>query len=88
MTNSKIHIGQLVREQVRQQGRHITWFAVQMGCSRNNVYNIFQSEGIDTEQLMRISQILNYNFFAAYQQAYKADGGQSAYVKKRSAKKA
>lgn len=88
MANCKIHIGQLIREQVRQQGRHITWFANRMGCSRNNIYNIFQSEGIDTEQLMRISLILNYNFFAVYQQAYKEDKGQSAYVKKRPVKKA
>lgn len=42
----------------------VTWFARQLNCDRRNIYNIFARKSIDTELLMRISRILNHNFFA------------------------
>lgn len=35
---------------------------------RTNVYNIFKRQSIDTETLLRISQILNHDFFSYYRQ--------------------
>lgn len=57
------HIGQLIRQELRRQERSVAWFARQLSCDRSNIYRIFQKESIDTYLLVRISIILQYNFF-------------------------
>lgn len=59
----KIHIGHLIEHVLHEQGRSVTWFADQLCCTRPNVYKIFGKESIDTCLLLRICQILNYDFF-------------------------
>lgn len=61
-----IHIGQEIENELRRQGRGVTWFAQRLHCDRTNVYNIFGREGIDTILLQRICAVLNRNFFALY----------------------
>lgn len=63
-----IHIGKLIREELRRQGRSVTWFARKLYCDRTNAYNIFRRRSIDTEMLLRISQILDCDFFTHYRQ--------------------
>lgn len=58
----KIHVGQMIKEEVERQERPIAWFARKLSCSRANVYNIFARENIDLVLLIRISNILNVNF--------------------------
>lgn len=58
-----IHIGRLIEEELRRQGRSVSWFAERLYCDRTNVYSIFKRKSLDTDLLLRISQILNYNFF-------------------------
>lgn len=58
------HIGQLIRQELRRQERSVAWFARQLSCDRSNIYRIFQKESIDTYLLVRISIILQYNFFS------------------------
>ena len=57
------HIGQLIRDELKQQGRTVTWLAKAINCDRTNIYNIFERESIDTNLLARISKALNRNFF-------------------------
>ena len=57
------HIGNEIREVLKQQGRTVTWFAEQLNCNRTNIYNIFKKEDLDTQLLKRICSILDYNFF-------------------------
>ena len=66
-----IHIGNKIETVLRQQGRNITWFAEQICCERTNVYSIFHRSSIDTELLLRISVVLNYDFFEEYQELLK-----------------
>ena len=61
-----IHIGKEIKDELRRQGRGVTWFARQLHCDRTNVYNIFKREGIDTILLQRIGAVLNRNFFFLY----------------------
>ena len=63
-----MHIGNIIREVMEQQGRTVTWLAHEYGCSRVNMYKIFDKQSIDTQSLLRISAILDYDFFALYQQ--------------------
>lgn len=58
-----IHVGQLIENTLRDQGRTVTWFAAQLCCTRPNIYKIFSKESIDTYLLWRISCILKHNFF-------------------------
>lgn len=61
-----IHIGKLIEAELHRQERTVTWFANKLYCDRTNVYKIFRKQSIDTELLLRISHILNYNFFHYY----------------------
>ena len=61
-----IHIGNLIKEVFANQPKThtIKWFAEQLHCRRGNIYDIFNRATIDTELLVRISRILDYDFFA------------------------
>ena len=56
-------IGELIKIEFLKQERSIVWFARKLACDRTNIYRIFEKQSIDTDQLMRISIILNHNFF-------------------------
>ena len=61
-----IHIGHLIQEKLKEQGRTASWLAEQIPCTRTHVYKIFSTPHINTELLQRISCILDYNFFSYY----------------------
>ncbi|MCX4291558.1 MAG: hypothetical protein OSJ36_07210 [Odoribacter sp.] len=65
-----VHVGQLIEQILREQGRSVTWFAARLCCSRPNVYKIFHRENIDVYLLWRISDILEYDFFRDLSLAY------------------
>ncbi len=58
-----LHIGHLIEQTLREQGRSVTWFATRLCCSRPNAYKIFHKENIDIYLLWRISDILGHDFF-------------------------
>ena len=67
----EIHIGRHIQEVVAQKGIRVQWIAQQLGCHRNNVYLIFSRPWIDTSTLMKLSIILQYDFFAELSELYK-----------------
>jgi hypothetical protein len=44
----------------------LTDFADELGTVRQNVYRIFKKRHLDTGLLLKISQVLNHNFFQYY----------------------
>ena len=60
-----IHIGNLIKEVFANQPKThtIKWFAEQLHCRRGNIYDIFHRATSDTELLVRISRILDHDFF-------------------------
>ena len=68
---SGMHIGNLIKQQLEEQGRSVVWFARKLSYSRTNVYKIFEKPSIDTNLLLRISSILNYDFFKYYTNSLK-----------------
>ncbi|MBR1809746.1 MAG: XRE family transcriptional regulator [Paludibacteraceae bacterium] len=60
----EIHIGHIIQSELRRQGRSVTWLARQIPCDRTNVYDIFRRDNIDVKLLLRISRILNHDFFS------------------------
>ena len=61
-----IHIGHIIQEELRAQGRSVTWLSRQLGTSRMACYRIFSSYSIDTHVLRRISLLLGRDFFKLY----------------------
>lgn len=63
---SNIHIGHLIREQLKADNRSVSWLAREIHCTRNNVYKIFNKPSLDGDLLLRISIAMNFNFFQYY----------------------
>ena len=61
-----VHIGKIIEEEFCRQGRSVSWFANKLCCDRTNVYDIFKRQSLDTALLLRISQLLQHNFFQYY----------------------
>jgi predicted transcriptional regulator len=62
----KIHIGKEIQKVMKSRGIRVSWLAKQIGNNRNNIYNIWKQQDINTNILIRISNALNYDFFALY----------------------
>ena len=60
------HIGELIKAQLRRQGQTNDWLATQLSCNIRTVSKIFHKQTIDTYQLMRISEALDFDFFKIY----------------------
>jgi transcriptional regulator with XRE-family HTH domain len=68
-----VHIGQKVQEVFEQKALKLSDFADQLGTVRQNVYRIFKKHHLDTGLLMKISEVLNHNFFQYYCQSTNVD---------------
>jgi plasmid maintenance system antidote protein VapI len=62
----QIHIGHLIRDELRRQGRTNEWLADQIGVNIRTVNKIFLKQTIDTLQLYQISKALDTDFFSFY----------------------
>jgi hypothetical protein len=62
----KIDIGHKIKEVFDTRNMKLTDFADELGTVRQNVYRIFKKRHVDTGLLLKISQVLNHNFFQYY----------------------
>lgn len=60
----QVDIGKLIKAELERQERSVTWLARHLACDRTNIYKIFSKRSIDTALLMRISEVLQHDFFA------------------------
>lgn len=58
-----MHIGHRIQEVVRERRLTSVWLARELGCDRTNIYRIYDKRSVDTGMLVRISRILQHNFF-------------------------
>lgn len=68
-----MHIGKLIKQQMEEQNRTVSWLAHELSYCRTNIYKIYDKKSIDTDLLLRISSILGYDFFAAYSEELQKD---------------
>ncbi len=61
-----IHIGKEIEKIYTESGIKMVVFAKKLNTVPRNVYNIFSRESIDTEILVKVSEILKYDFFRLY----------------------
>ena len=60
------HIGNLIKEELKRQGRTVTWLASELHYSRQHMYYILGQGFIYTDLLLKISEIINTDFFILY----------------------
>lgn len=70
-----MHVGKLIKEVFDRQPKGCTaaWLASRLNCDRRNIYNIFSRAYIDTDTLMRISIVLNHDFFLDLSKSMKTE---------------
>lgn len=57
-----IHIGSAIAQQIACAGMSYAEFARRLNCDRTTIYGIIKSKSIDIERLIRISEILDFDF--------------------------
>ena len=65
-----IHIGHLIQVQLKADKRSVGWLSREIGCTRNNVYKIFNKASLDSDLIFRIAKAMNFNFFQYYTAAF------------------
>jgi plasmid maintenance system antidote protein VapI len=71
----ELHIGRLIREELRRQDKTNRWLAENINVNMRTVNKIFLKKVIDTQRLMQISRLLGVDFFQFYTEALKKDEG-------------
>lgn len=61
-----IHIGEEIQELLRKKRMKVVDFSRKIDTNRNNSYDIFSRKSIDTNLLLKISEVLEFDFFRLY----------------------
>ena len=61
-----VHIGKEIKKKTQERGMTVVCLSRELGCHRTNIYRIFCSPTIDTGVLLRLSIILEHDFFRLY----------------------
>lgn len=64
---SKIHIGKKIKEVLDKSPMSMVDFAKKINLTRDGAYKMMEKETIATDQLQKISSVLNHDFFSYYQ---------------------
>jgi hypothetical protein len=80
--NAMVHIGAKIKEVVTALRMPVNELADKINKSRTVVYDIFERETIDTGLLLKISNVLDHNFFQYYlESTINLNEPQSSYSK-------
>ena len=66
MNRDEIHIGRLIHNKLKEDGRSASWLAKKIHCERTAIYKIFKRPSIDTDLLLKINSVLKAVFFDYY----------------------
>ena len=58
-----VHLGTMVKMELKAQGRSVVWLAHTINMERSSIYKIFDRNSIDVGLLVRISLVMNHDFF-------------------------
>ena len=70
----EMRIGQRIHDELKRQGRTVTWLAQQLDLERPSLYYTFRQNSIDVGLLLRISAFIGHNFLQDVAEVYKAYG--------------
>ena len=66
----QVHIGSVIRDELRRQGFTNQWLADRINIDRRTLQRLYNKPTIDTQQLLRISVVLRKDFFKCYSEAF------------------
>ena len=66
MSNTHIHIGELIIQKLKEEGLSVAWLARKMGMDPSNLRKKLKKMSLDTSFLQNISNILNCKFLQYY----------------------
>lgn len=66
MTINRVHIGEAILMKVQERGWSKSEFARRLGVLQQHINKIFEKRSIDTDKLAKICEVLDYDFFALY----------------------
>ncbi len=61
-----LHIGKIIHEKVKLSKCSVKEIAKYINRSENTMYDIYKRESIDTGLLLKLSEILEFNFFELF----------------------
>ncbi|MDR0414877.1 MAG: helix-turn-helix domain-containing protein [Prevotellaceae bacterium] len=64
MKKNVFHIGEVIRQKVKERGLSVVDFADAIHCTRSHVYTIYSRKDMDVEQLVQISKVLDYDLIS------------------------
>jgi len=64
--SKKIHIGRLIRQKMREEGRKTHWLAEKIGCDVSNIYRIYGQQFPNSIRVIQICIILEFDVFPHY----------------------
>ena len=68
MLFKEIHIGDLIKERIEEVGIETSDLCTALRISENQLQSVLANPAIDTDTLLKVSKILDYDFFRCYSQ--------------------
>ena len=69
--SEELHIGKIIKQQLKQQQRSVSWLARQIGYDRSALNALLnEQKDIHTSLLKRISTAMNIDFFIFYSEDF------------------
>jgi hypothetical protein len=66
----EIHIGNIISQRLKELGIKKKWLAGQVHCTQSNFCKILKKPSMDTDLLLRISLVLQIDFFSPLSNCY------------------
>ena len=63
MESRTIHVGRMIEYELRRQDKTVSWLARSICHERSSIYKIFSRKSVDIYLLLKISVLLNHDFF-------------------------
>jgi plasmid maintenance system antidote protein VapI len=62
MANGKVHIGEIICQKLKEEGRSKKWLAERVHCDQSNLCKILQKSSMDTDLFLKISFAVQHDF--------------------------
>ena len=63
LSDTDLHLGKLLKQELESQGRTAVWLAKQVNCTPENIYKAFHAKWLTMHLLFKISKALEHDFF-------------------------
>lgn len=64
MNSVGVHIGEMIKSDLKSQGRSVVWFSEQLNCSPQNAFSIFKRATPSLDICRRVGKILGKDYIS------------------------